>query len=223
MPKNLSWGPVHANNNVICAIDIRVGGDDPLRSDLLEVCFLPVNHSYKIHPHFLMFSAKIRPAWPVDGKIARLNQEALATFVTSSQDGVTARSMFERWCEQTLQLKKHKKVLPLVWNWARMVPYLQLWLGSSYEDLIYHESVRDLLAVLNFINDRNDFWGEEVPFKHPRFGEIVNRNDVELIERNSLSANCDAMIKAYNQLLRGYIPGYAPKIAKPSDDVPKLV
>lgn len=211
MSSKLSYGPVHVNNNVICAVDIRVGGIDPHQSDLLEVCFLPVNHSYKIHEHFIMFNAKIRPSWPVDAKVAKLGKEALATFRVASQDAVTARSMFEKWCEYTLQLKKYKKIMPLCWDWARIEPYLRIWLGSSYEELI-HDSVRDMLSVLNFVNDRSDFWGEEVPFKHPTIGQFIVRSDIDLIERNSLPANCDALIKSYYQVLRGYLPGYTPKV-----------
>lgn len=211
MSNKLAYGPVHANNNVICAIDIRTGGTDPLRSDLLEVCFLPVSHSYKIHPRFIMFNLKIRPAWQVDTKVAKLSKESLLSFQLASQDSVTSRGMFEKWCEQSLLLKKYKKVMPLCWDWARIEPWLRIWLGSSFDDLI-EDSVRDLMAVRNFINDRSDFWGDEIPFPKPQFSNLVSRNDLELIERNSLPANCDAIIRTYYQLLRGYIPGYAPKI-----------
>lgn len=212
MSSKLAYGPVHANNNVICAIDIRVGGEDADSSDLLEVCFMPVNHSYKVHDKFLMFNAKIRPVWPVDNRIAKVNQERLKDFETTLFDSVTARSMFEKWCENTLQLKRGKKVMPLVWDWERMTPFLKNWLGSSYPDYIEEKVVRDVRSVMHFINDRHAFWGEEIFFKKVQFTNFINRSDLEFIEKNSLTSNCRALLDGYRELLRRYIPGYAPKI-----------
>jgi hypothetical protein len=206
----LNWGPIHTNSNVICAVDVRVGGEDATNSDLLEVCFLPLNHSYRPHENFVLFNPKIRPSWKVDKKLARLSNDALEEYKQSSFDSVTARTAFEQWCEHSLKLKHNKKVLPLVWDWTSKKPFIEMWLQSSFGDLI-HDSVRDMLPVLNFMNDRADFWGDEIIYKHPTFEQLVKRSEVELIDRNSLGANCKALSDVYRYLLKGYIAGYAPK------------
>ena len=202
------WGPTHTNNNVICAIDIRVGGERPQNSDVLEVAFLPLNHSFKLSPEMKMFQVKIRPSWKVDSKVAGLNAVTIKDYTSSPFDGISSFALFERWVETTLELKPGKKIMPLVWDWARLKPYLQNWMGDETFDHYIHESVRDGMTVLNFLNDRWDVWGESPEFKQPTFSQFCTRSGVELIEKSSMSANAMALIEVYRQQLGKYIPGY---------------
>jgi hypothetical protein len=206
MPGKYEYGPEHTNSNVICAIDIRTGGPDPTCSDLLEVAFLPVDHSFRFNSSFNLFHVKIRPEWPVDKKYARLSEEKLKEYTYGCPDSVTARTRFEKWTEETVKLKKYKKIMPLVWDWSSIKPFIQNWLGSSFDDLV-HESVRDMLSTLNFMNDRYSYWGEEVIFKHPQFGQLLARMKLGLIETNSVTANCMGLIQANHELMRKWIPG----------------
>lgn len=209
----MRWGPAHLNANILCAVDIRVGGDDPFTSDLLEICVLPISCTYKVSPHFTLFNVKMRPNWPIDQRLAGLSDPDVKDYKQSGVQSEAARGMFERWFTHTLQPMKHKKIMPLVWDWAAQKPWLKLWLGSSFDE-IFHENVRDCMTLLNFINDRYDKWGDkDVPFKQPTFTQLLTRQEITLIERNSVLANCKALQEAYYNLLRGYIPGYteAPK------------
>lgn len=203
-PKKLLHGPEHVNNNLICAIDIRVGGTDPMTSDLLEICVLPLNHSFKVSVDFGLFHTKIQPAWPVDRKVSGLGKEALVEH-TSAPDSVLALEMFERWFFE-LNLPKHKKIMPLVWDWSHVFPYLKIWMpGSNFGDFI-HESVRECLPLLNYVNDRQSLMGQEVTFKHPTFGQLCARSGVEHIERNSVLSNCKALSDAYRHILGLRLP-----------------
>lgn len=212
MPANdtkLRWGPIHVNSNIICAIDIRIGGENPIGSDLLEVVCIPLNHSYKMHREFKMFQVKIRPSWRVDRKLARLNEHIFREYEQSPHDAIGSFSLFEYWVKETLELKENKKLIPLVWDWGSVKPWIEMWCGGSETfNYYFHESVRDMLPVLNFINDRCDFWGEDVKFKHPTMYQLLERNEVSLIDKNSCPANCKALIDAHYQMLRGYIPGF---------------
>lgn len=203
-PKKLLHGPEHTNNNVVCAIDIRVGGLDPSCCDVLEICFVPLNHSFKVSGDFGLFHTLIRPSWPVDKKIAKLSEDTLKEH-RAAPDAVTALDMFETWFQQ-MNLPRHKKIMPLVWNWMDIQPYLKIWLTGSYFTDFIHESVRDCLPLLNYVNDRCSIMGEEVPYKHPTFGQLVCRSDVELLERNSLMANCKALSDAYRVILGRRLP-----------------
>lgn len=197
----LNWGPIHANSNVLCVIDIRTGGTDPRESDLLEVCFLPLNHSYKPHPEFPMFNIRMRPSYPVDLKQARLSKDKLVDFKESPLDSIKGGEVFEAWTER-LALKEHKKIIPVAWNWIEIQPWIKFWLGDlTYEHYI-HESHRDLLVLLNFINDREDYFGSEPPYKHPTFGQLLGRSGVKLFDRNSLPANCVALSECYRHILQ---------------------
>lgn len=203
-PKKLLHGPEHVNCNLICAIDIRVGGTDPMTCDMLEICVLPLSHSFKVSSDFGLFHTKIQPSWPVDRKLAGISNEVMPEYL-SAPDSVLALELFETWFLQ-LGLPKHKKIMPLTWDWGFTQPYLKIWMtGRNYGDFI-HESVRDCLPLLNYVNDRQSLMGEEVKFKHPTFGQLTTRTDVELIERNSVLANAKALSDAYRYILGLRLP-----------------
>lgn len=204
---SLRYGPVHANSNVICAVDIRVGGLEPDRCDLLEIAILPINHSYKVHPEFRLFHTRIRPSWPVDLKVAKLSKDKLKEYQQSSFDSIGAFGIFEHWCRDVLQLKEHKKIMPLVWDWAKIKPYLMAWAGPTNFEDHFSEVVRDLLPVMSFVNDRTDFFGDTIQYPIPKFTQLCTRNHIEIIERNSTVANVKGLVDANYELIRGYLPG----------------
>lgn len=194
------YGPIHTNSNVIAAIDIRVGGESPEMSDLLEICMLPLNHSYKPSSKFAVFTMKFRPSHLIDPKVSGIkSKEDLEVFSSSSYDPIDAQDILNHWIAK-LELSKNKKILPLSWNWIDKKPWIKHWLGSEYE-MYFDESYRDPLAIINFINDRNDYHGDEIQFKHPTFGQFLNRQGIKLFESNSLIANCVAMSEGYRNLL----------------------
>lgn len=207
----LRWGPEHVNSSVICALDIRVGGLDASQSDLLEVCFLPLNHSFKLHTEFNLFNVKIRPSWPVDGRVAKLNADTRIPFETSPHDGQGALTMLEYWCDKVLELKVRKQIMPLCYDWGFIKPFLRNWMGEHTFTELISESVRDIQSVMNFTNDRHAFWGDEVPYPILKESQLYKRSGISLIETNSLPANCKGLIDTYGQLLRSFMPGHASK------------
>lgn len=209
---DLRWGPGHCNKNVLCAIDIRVGGTDPGMSDLLELAILPVSHSYGVHQEFKLFHLKMRPSWPVDGKVAGINKEGLQEFMDQPFDTIGGFSMFEAWVER-LGLRRGKGLMPLCWDWAFVKPFLKMWMGEENFNHYINPNVRDLQTVLNVVNDRYFFWHEPVPIVHPKRQTLYHRLGVELIDKNSCVAQCKGMVDAYKTLLRGYLPGYATTLA----------
>lgn len=203
------WGPVHLNSNSICAIDIRTGGPNAIATDLLEVAIIPVNHSFKMHEEFTPFITKIRPVWKPDWEYAGVSSDKIEQY-ENAPDSVRAIEMFENWCETSLQLKPQKMIYPLVFGWERIAPFLKNWLGFVGEQMIT-DCIRDNQHLMNFYNDRASIWGDDALFVNNTFAGFLKRLDINLIERNSLLANCKANIDAYNKMLRRFIPGYASK------------
>lgn len=203
----LMWGPEHVNSNVICAIDVRVGGTDPSCSDLLEVCLIPVNHSFKMSKEFNLFSLKIRPSWRVDRKVARLNADNIGEYETSIHDAIGSFGLFEHWCEHTLQLKHNKRIMPLCWDWSLIRPFLKTWMGEEgFATNVDETGLRELVTTMNFVNDRHSFWGDEVPYPIIKEGQMCARSGVALIDKNSMTSNCKAYIDWYGSQLRSYLP-----------------
>ncbi len=193
----LRWGPNHLNSDMIVALDIRVGGEQPYNSDLLEVCFMPLNHSYKPHPEFAPFNIRIRPDFDVDNKIAGIDKQTLKTEHVMPADQVC--NLLEAWWS-AIRAKPSNKMCILCWDWPTKKPWIEHWLTGSYSELIA-ESYRDSLPLLNFVNDRSDYRGEEVTYKQPTFSQLVTRSGYKLIARNSLMANCLALSESYRFIL----------------------
>lgn len=196
----LNYGPIHTNNNMICAVDIRVGGLDPTLSDLLEICVMPMNHSYRPHAEFAPFNLSIKPSFLVDLKVAKISKPVLEEqFLYSAIDAIKAAELFEHWWTQ-IRVRPNKQIICLTWDWPTKKPWLKYWLDTAFEEL-FTESYRDLLPMLNFINDREDFFGNDIPYKVPSFSQLVFRSGLTLLSRNSLLANCKAMSDCYRYLL----------------------
>jgi hypothetical protein len=196
----LRYGPHHTNLNMIVAIDIRVGGEDVLCSDLLEVCAMPLNHSYKPHPEFPPFNLPIKPSYPVDLKIAGLSRERFADeFLSSAHDAIKVGELFCTWWK-AIRPKPDKKIIPFVWDWHRVQPWLDFWLGGEYLE-IFHETHRELMSVMHFLNDREDYYGNDIFYKMQTFGNVVTNSGTELLMRNNLMANCKALSDCYRSML----------------------
>jgi hypothetical protein len=186
---------------MICAVDIRVGGSDPLVSDLLEICILPLNHSYKPHEEFPPFNVSMRPSFLVDLKVARLNKDRFREqFEQSLLDQIKGVELFEYWWNM-IRIKEQKKIIVLTWDWPVVKPWLQNWLGDHNFEYNFHETYRDLVPLMNFLNDREDYYGNPVKFVIPTFENVAKRSGHTLIDRNSLVANCVAMSHMYRKFL----------------------
>lgn len=196
----LNHGPMHTNLNVIVAVDIRVGGNDPFNSDLLEVCFMPLNHSYRPHPEFGPFNLCIHPSFRVDLKIANLSKPRFETeFLGATQDGINAAELFGHWWT-SIRARPDKKMQFLCWDWASKKPWLENWLDGLYLEIV-DPVARDVMTLMEFLNDRNDYHGELPPFPIQTFSAMLNYSGTELLQRNSLMSNCKALSDVYRWFL----------------------
>lgn len=196
----LNYGPMHLNLDVIVAIDIRVGGHDPYNSDLLEVCAMPLNHSYRPHPVFIPFHLRIRPTFPVDLKTAHLGSTVFAEeYLSSPSDGIHSAELFGHWW-RGFRARPDKKMQILCWDWPAKQKWVETWLGGDYEDFI-STKYRDLLTVTQFVNDRDDYQEGTVQYPVQEFANILGYSGIELLSRNSLMSNCKAMSDLYRHFL----------------------
>lgn len=196
----LHYGPHHLNLNVMVAIDIRVGGTDPLTSDLLEICAMPLNHSYRPHPSFPPFHLPIKPSFQVDLKVANLGKARfMEEYANSAHEAIKVAELFATWW-RAIRVKPDKQIVPVIWDWPRIKPWLEFWLDGAYLE-IFAETHRDIMSVMHFINDRDDYRGDPIRYVVQTFSGMVSRSNCELLERNSLMANCKALSDVYRFML----------------------
>jgi hypothetical protein len=181
----------------MCAIDAKF--DD---LNMLEVAFIPMNHSYQIHNHFMPLHLCMRPAFPVDRKKIKTPIKELET---RTMDMVTGSGMVEHWCKQFLE--RGKKLQPVVYNWAGLHVALHQWMGLSYEECISNEP-RDLKTLFNFLKDRMDFWGQSEGHLGNTLRSCLAHIGIDTFDRNSVLANAKGIIDGYQKLLKIYLPGH---------------
>lgn len=151
----------------------------------------------------------MKPDFPNDEtELTKAHQEKYTSAVYDSAAGF---QMFEVWVESVLQLKRHKKIQPLVWNWAIVRPLLRRWMGELSFDHYIQDTPRDLNTLLNYVNDRHDIWGETVPYVHPTPGQLFNRSGVKLIDKN-LTSVCKGYADVYKLLLTQRLPGIVDRL-----------
>jgi hypothetical protein len=194
----LAWGPEHLNHNVIVAFDIRRGGTDMFSSDLLEVCFMPLNHSYRPHAEFLPFNMRMKPSFPVDLKHARLSRPALEEFLTALPSDQVA-DLLEHWWKQ-IREKPEKRAVLLGHDMIYKIPWVQHWLGTLYPE-IFHETYRDVTSLMHFLNDRDDYRGDPVRYKQANWRDFCKSSNAPLLDRNSLLLNCKSLSDGYRWML----------------------
>jgi hypothetical protein len=196
----LNYGPMHLNNNILVAIDIRVGATQPLMGDLLEVCFMPLNHSYRPHPEFTPFNLTMKPNFPVDLKVAGLNKPRFdEQYVVGGLDSIKVAELALDWWRR-IRAKPDKRLVPVVWDWPSKKPWLEYWLDGEYLE-IFADTHRDIMSVMHFLNDRDDYHGTDIRYKVGGFTNLVKGSGLDLIDRNSLMSNCKAISDVYRYML----------------------
>lgn len=202
MAANTRYGPIHANNNVICAVEVVQWGE---LGSPVEVAFYPLDHSFRPNHRFKHFHLKMKPDFPNDE--TELKKAHQKVYTEAAYDSLAGYSLFELWVEKDLELKNRKRLQPLVWDWATVRPVLKRWMGDCGFEHHIMDTPRDLMTLLNFVNDRHDRWGETVPYVHPTKNQLFNRSGVKLID-DGLTASALGLAEVYSLMLSQRFPGY---------------
>ena len=184
----LNHGPMHTNSNRIAAIDVF--GDE---RNIFEVTLFPINHSFRIDQTKKPCYIKMRPTWPIESWVPK----KVADYPLDEVDG---RTYLENWCTEELDLKLHKKLMLVAWDWASVKPKLQNWLGSSYHEIV-HDTVRDVNSMMNFLRDRMSAWGEDLGVRHDAFTNTLKAFNVERLDKTTVG-NCRALAELYMKMCR---------------------
>lgn len=189
----LNYGPMHVNGNTIVAIDIVTDG-----LSVLETTMYPLNHSYKADITKSPCYLKMRPAIPLD--LTKITATYAKQSMQHLLDAVDGRTYFENWVDRVLNLKYGKKVMFVAWDWASIKPVLQMWLGSSFDELV-HETVRDVNSIMNFLRDRMDAWGEDLGVRHDKFSGTLKAFNVQRVD-NTSAGNARALAELYYKMCK---------------------
>lgn len=156
---------IHLNDNLLCAIDIRVSGQKPMHHDLVQITIMPLNSFIEPDKSKLPFHVDIIPKHP--GRIVPetslyaqfetrhhiANKHEIERITKEGIEAWDAVAMFDTWMEK-LQLPRNKRIMPLSFNWSESALYIADWLGGMYNlQGIFDYRSRDLVTSGLFLND----------------------------------------------------------------------
>lgn len=133
------------NGNVMCSIGIR-----EVDNKMFNLCIIPLNLDYN----------------PVMGKmfdkLIQVDSSRLKV-----EDRVFARSplqvwdQFEQWFDEKI---KGGQIIPLVYDWPRVREHFVDLISEPGCKLAFIERARDIKAIAEYLNDRSEFDGNQIPF-----------------------------------------------------------
>lgn len=188
---------IHLNGHMICAIDTETTGLQAGYHEIVELAIIPVGNTLYPRTDVPPFDCLIRPQHP-----ERVDPKALGksnkTFVAALDHGLppeTVVELLESWIRTRLRLPEGKRIIPLGHNAQFDVGFLQDLLGFENFNFHFDSRTRCTLATANFLNDRADASGEQIPFAGSLgLDNVARRLGIEVDRSMRHEARYDALL-----------------------------
>src|SRR5262245_48167435 len=157
---------IHLNSNLLCALRISKSGPRPRYHDLIEICVIPVNSTWRPMTTIMPFYQMIQPKRKEnieDASLATVNREELYHICEHGIDAYAALDLFDMWFEN-LMLKTRKKISLLVSNWGEDREFVLDWVQPEGYAQYFDHRIRDVSVAALYANDKADSRAEPVPY-----------------------------------------------------------
>lgn len=206
---------IHANGNMVCAIDVETTGLRPFHNDMIQVCVLPLDSELKPAAGIMPFYTEMQPKRPenVDLKAMGLTKLELCKIMQNALDADRVADLFEEWFSK-LPLPHGKKLIPLAHNWIYDHAFMTDWLGYEHMNHYFFGHHRspiagglldlhiDLMTAALFENDKADFNVEQTPYPKLGLKYLCGLLGVELVNAHDALADCVATAECYRRLMQ---------------------
>lgn len=191
----------HLNYNMLCAMSIRTSGPNPLKHDIVKISVVALDHHMRMSQKVMPFIMDIKPRRPenIDYKSAEVKKPTLIDIGIKGTDAYDAADRFEEWFNH-LELPGRKRIVPLVYNWSKMKPFILDWLGFETCNQLIADQVRDLLVLAVAANDKSCVKGRKCPYGKPIFPYLCTVTKVQRFSKDP-EGDCYAMIDLYKGML----------------------
>ena len=204
----------HFNEHQPVVIGMMLTGVHPDSVMPLDLCLLPLDYSLNPEKTRMPFMSQIQPPehlYPEYDLPQRQKDRNLSNIVTLSKDKFTQARMkgqpeslladlFVRWVA-SFKLRRHKKLLPICYDWSLTRPALVNWLGEDLVEATFDWRVRDLLCYANLLNDLAGLHFENYPFPRVHFQALCWACGI-LNEKHTAVGNAKAIARIYTTMLR---------------------
>ena len=199
----------HWNGNLLCAISIRVSGDNPFFHEIHRLCILPLDSNVKPlkEPGILPFDVYLRPDHPerIDDKVLKRDKKDWFQAIEQGVDREDAKDLLENWINKLrLDFTKwgtRKRLIALAHDYATKNAYIRHWLGPDLYDHWFHEQYRDPMVAALYINDRAGRHAERPPFPKLPLTHLCSALDIERDSNKDLLIECRQLAEVYERML----------------------
>lgn len=156
--------PVHLNNNLLCAIEVKTTGPNPRNHDILQIAVLPLDATWKPNRNYLPFVTDIRPRFieNISDK-PDFKRPILSEIILRGLTYGEAADLFDEWFNK-LDLPLHKKIAPVSHNWFHVGRFIEEWVGFEHFKHYFDHRYRDLACTMLTFNDHHNYFGENLTY-----------------------------------------------------------
>lgn len=177
------WNAGHFNENMAAGIAIKTTGPDPDIHEIMQICVFPLTSKFELSKKIIPFYTDIRPVKDeADFMLnkSNLSDDKLKSIFENVQDiPQLVAEQFDRWMENKIKLRFSKKLLPVVYNWAYIKPFIRNWLGPINFNSYFSHEYRDLMSAALYCNDYSDINNHEVIYPKVSLQYITNRLHID--------------------------------------------
>ena len=194
---------VHQNSSILGSIAIETNGPNPLEHDIIEVCVLILDSDFKPNRKYLPFNLRMIPPNPgnADYKNMRMNKVEYYKLLQNSLEHDRIADLFEEWYNR-LGLRLNKGIMPVVYDWQNIYPFLQKWLGFEHTKFYFHPQVRDLHCATVYENDKSAYHVDQTPFPKVDLQYITSVLRIERKRPHNPMQDCIVVPKCFRRVMK---------------------
>lgn len=194
---------IHANNDLLCGVNLQTTGSDPGIHEIVHLTFYPVGAELtrlKDVPYLDLVIRPERPDMVSDKKRRAISQDLFLQALNHGVPKERAYELFTDWFHK-LELQTGKRIIPITFDWVTKYRFFESFVGN--DEYTTHK-VRDLLTVASYQNDRADFDARDIPFPQcQRMVATIERMGVEVekdLVTNSMYVTMK-IVEAYRKMM----------------------
>lgn len=183
-------------------IHLKVTGQDPNKTDLLEICAIPLDEFYdrdRDAPFFHLLMHSRHPG-TYEPKLANLNNVDVKKIYTGACDYYDGGGLFTEWL---FDLTKDLGKVQLV---GFDLQHQHRWLKDFLTETIYAKYIsdvdRDLLQLIGYINDKSNLAHQRIPLGGFTLESLAYQLDIEFELKGDCVLTADLIIKLYKRMLQ---------------------
>lgn len=200
--------PWFIHGSQIVSLDVETTGLDPMLHEIFQIACVALDYRYRPRPDVKKFVMAMKPESPenidyegiLKAGYSRKKLNLYTMYGLSQQEGV---EHFKSWIAD-LELPPNRKICPLAINWPFDKPFIQHWLGESLFHNLFHPHVRDLIPVVQFINDLFYMRGLDVPYRQANLSYLCKKLEVENQEHHDALNDAVVTAEVYRRLVEQY-------------------